>query len=131
MKTGNRSNALLVELLIVVLFFMLAATVLLQVFTGASDQGNRAGKTTQALNAAQNVAERLYMAGDAEAVLRDMQFTQEGEVWTRDDGDFVLEAVTARETRTGGVWRGQEVRVTLNGDRLVTLPCSRYEEGAL
>ena len=47
MKTGNRSNALLVELLIVVLFFMLAATVLLQVFTGASDQGTRAGKTTQ------------------------------------------------------------------------------------
>ena len=29
MKTGNRSNALLVELLIVVMFFMLAATVLL------------------------------------------------------------------------------------------------------
>ena len=61
--------ALLVELLIVVLFFMLAATVLLQVFTGASDQGTRAGKTTQALNAAQNVAERLYSAADAEKAL--------------------------------------------------------------
>ena len=32
MKTGNRSNALLVELLIVVMFFMLSCTVLLQVF---------------------------------------------------------------------------------------------------
>ena len=30
MKSGNHSNALLVELLIVIMFFMLAATVLLQ-----------------------------------------------------------------------------------------------------
>ena len=131
MKTGNRSNALLVELLIVVLFFMLAATVLLQVFTGASDQGTRAGKTTQALNAAQNVAERLYSAADAEKALTEMQFSRDGDVWTRDDGDFVLEAVVAPETRASGVWRAQEVRVTLGEERLVTLPCSRYEEGAL
>ena len=60
-----------------------------------------------------------------------MQFSRDGDVWTRDDGDFVLEAVIAPETRASGVWRAQEVRVTLGGDRLVTLPCSRYEEGAL
>ena len=129
MKTGNRSNALLVELLIVVLFFMLAATVLLQVFSGASDQGSQAGRGIHALNAAQNAAERLYAAGEPEACLREMGFTEDGGVWTRDDGEFILEAVTEKQERGAGIWHAQEVRVNVAGERLLTLPCSRYEEG--
>ena len=62
MKKANRSNALLVELLIVVIFFMLASTVLLQVFTASSNQGKKAGAINDALVAAQNTADRLYAA---------------------------------------------------------------------
>lgn len=128
MKTGNRSNALLVELLIVIMFFMLAATVLLQVFSGASTQGNRAGITTQALNSAQNVADRLYTSADPDATLQELGFSAENGVWTRDDGDYVIEATSEKTDRANGVWYGQEVRVMLAGERLLTLPCSRYEE---
>ena len=128
MKTGNRSNALLVELLIVIMFFMLAATVLLQVFSGASGQGTRAGITTQALNSAQNVAERIYMASNPEETLRELGFTAADGVWTRDDGDFRIEAVSEKTDRGHGVWYGQEVRVLLSDESLLTLPCSRYEE---
>ena len=50
MKSGSRSNALLVELLIVVMFFMLSSTVLLQVFATARTQSDRAALMIQALN---------------------------------------------------------------------------------
>ncbi|MBQ9196447.1 MAG: hypothetical protein IJ157_04305 [Clostridia bacterium] len=128
MKTGNRSNALLVELLIVVMFFMLAATVLLQVFSAASDQGSKAGRVTQALVSAQNVAERLYAADAPETALVEMGFTRQGNIWTRDDGDYVVEAVVETQDRPYGMWFQQEVRVEAAGERLFTLPCSRYEE---
>lgn len=131
MKKANHSNALLVELLIVVMFFMLASTVLLQVYSSASEQGLRAGKTTQALNAAQNAAERLYAAEDARAALAEMGFEDHDGRWERQDGDYLLTAVTTREERPEGVWHGQEVQVILGGETLITLPCSRYEEGQL
>lgn len=129
MKGGNRSNALLVELLIVVLFFMLASTVLMQVFAGASDQGFRAGYTTRALNTAQNVADQLYAAADTEAALADMGFTRADKTWTRDDDDFTLVVTSAEEERAQGTWRSQMVEVRIAGEPLLTLPCSRYEEG--
>ena len=59
MKSGNRSNALLVELLIVVMFFMLSSTVLLQVFSTARNQSRRAELMTDAL-------EERYGGGDGE-----------------------------------------------------------------
>ena len=42
MKGNHYGNALLVELLIVVLFFMLSSTVLLQLFASARNQGAKA-----------------------------------------------------------------------------------------
>ena len=55
----NRSNVLLVEILIAVLFFMLSATVLVRVFVTARNMTVRAGVETRALAEAQNVAEAL------------------------------------------------------------------------
>ena len=66
MKTHNRSNALLVELMIVILFFMLSATILLQVFAASTNQSRNADITTRALTGAQNTADRLYAAPDAQ-----------------------------------------------------------------
>ena len=81
MKSANRSNALLVELLIVVLFFMLSATVLLQVFSTARSQSSLAGKLILASNAAQDVSDRLYGAKDAESALKEMGWAQENDLW--------------------------------------------------
>ena len=79
MKKANRSNALLVELLIVVIFFMLAATVLLQVFTASRNQGRIAGAINDSLVEAQNVADRLYAAeGDEAGLLQAMGFETKG-----------------------------------------------------
>ena len=63
MKNHSHSDALLVELLIVVLFFMLASTVLLQLFTAARTQSQRAEDLSEATLLAQNLAETCQRDG--------------------------------------------------------------------
>ena len=129
MKTGNRSNALLVELLIVVMFFMLAATVLLQVFSAAHTQTQKAGMEIRALNEAQNIADRLYAAQKVEAELTGLGFSREGEIWALDGEEYRIEVTSNWEEREQGRMRVQQVRVSAAGETMLTLPCSRYEEG--
>ena len=69
MKSENHANALLVELLIVIFFFMLGATILVQVFERSYHQGQKAQIGIYALSEAQNAADRLYQADDVEAEL--------------------------------------------------------------
>jgi len=129
MRKRSQGNALLVELLIVVLFFMLAATVLLRMFAAAHEQGALAERYNEALSAAQNAADRLYAADDPEAVLREMGFAKENEIWKLMQERYTLEAAVAREPLEAGTLRRQEVRAVSGDERIVTLPCSRYEEG--
>lgn len=130
MKSGNRSNALLVELLIVVMFFMLASTVLLQVFAAARKQSTRAELITGALAEAQNIADRLYATDDPEALLSSLGFTPQGDLWIQQEGSRQIEARISDETDESGTFRRQEIRVTSAGETLFTLPCSRWMGGA-
>ena len=121
----------MVELMIVVVFFMLAATVLLRVFAAAHDQGRQADIRIRALNEAQNVADRLYAADDPEAVLAGLGFAMEGEDWVLEGEDYVLYATSRWEDREQGRMLIQQVRAEAAGETVLSLPCSRYEEGAL
>ncbi len=80
MKTGNRSNALLVELMIVIMFFMLTTSVLLEVFAKARKMSARAELLTNSLVIAQNTADRLYAADDPEKTLTEMNFSKDGDL---------------------------------------------------
>ena len=133
MKTANRSNALLVELLIVVMFFMLSSTVLLQVFLTARSQSERAGNMTLALSDAQGVADRLYAAGDADAalaVLREMgfDFNAAGDS-SLNRGDYTLLVRRDTEDREAGLMHRYTVSACQGEDLLFTLPVARYKEG--
>ena len=70
MVKHNRQNTLLMEILIVVLFFALCSTVILNVFVGAHNQSERAGAQADALIAAQSLADRLYAADERKDALR-------------------------------------------------------------
>lgn len=133
MKTANRSNALLVELLIVVMFFMLSSTVLLQVFLTARNQSERAGAITRALNDAQGVADRLYAAKDADAALaalRDMGFDFDAAAGSRlDRGDYTLLVHRDTEDREAGLMHLYTVSACQGDEELFTLPVARYKEG--
>ncbi len=128
MKTTSRSNALLVELLIVVLFFMLASTVLLQVFATARNQSARAELLAEAATQAQNVAEELYAAAEPDQALAGMGFAQQDGLWTREGKGFTTAVTLSREETAAGVMHRQQVQVTAGGETLLTLPVSRYEE---
>ena len=128
MRSGSRSNALLVELMIVVMFFMIAATVLLRVFVSSRQQSDRAELITASMAAAQNTADQLYAAEDPEALLQDLGFVQEDGVWRLSAERYTLEASVAEETEPAGIFRRQSVRVSADGETLYELPCSRWQE---
>ncbi len=130
MKTGNRSNALLVELLIVVMFFMLSSTVLLQIFSTARSQSALSGQLNAAMNEAQNMADRLYAAQDPESELREMECVQEDGLWRLPGDSFDLTVSVSRDEQAGGELVRCQVRAVSNGNVLVDLPSARYQEAA-
>lgn len=137
MRNRNRSNVLLVEILIAVLFFMLSATVLVRVFVSARNMTVRSGVEAAALTEAQNVAEALYAAEDVEATLDAMAFRSSHGSWSKDCGDYTLYVVGGEEpTGAGELWSGTvsafyKLRnpdlARQEDEELFSLPCTRYK----
>ncbi len=129
MKENGRVSSLLVELVIVLLFFMLASTTLMEIFGAAREKSTRATACNAAMLSSQNVAEALYAAPDADAALIAMGFTRENDAWTRNEGDYRL-AVDCQEVPAGvGVMREAAVTAYWKDETLITLPASRYFSG--
>ena len=139
MRNRNRSNVLLVEILIAVLFFMLSATVLVKVFVTARNMTVRSGVESVAVVDAQNVAESLYAAEDIEQLLEDMGFHSSHGSWTLDRGDYTLYVDGAsKPTEAGELWSGTvrafyKLRnpddVRAEDEELFSLTCTRYRGG--
>jgi len=137
MRNNNRSNVLLVEILIAVLFFMLSATVLVRVFVTARNMTVRSGVESVAVTDAQNVAETLYTAGDIDQTLQDMGFYSSHGAWSLDRGDYTLYvAGQATPTDAGELWSGTvsafyKVRnpdqARAEDEELFSLACTRYK----
>ena len=132
MKTGNRSNALLVELLIVIMFFMLAATVLLQVFTGASNQSTQSGQMIIALNQAQDLIDRLYASDNPDIILAEEGFSLvENTNWAHEDTVRALrtDVQLTEDATEAGLLRYIRVVVKDQKDQaLISLNNARYIE---
>ena len=138
MRNRNRSNVLLVEILIAVLFFMLSATVLVRVFVTARNMTVRSGVESVAVADAQNVAESLYAAGDIDQALSDMGFYSSHGAWTLDRGDYTLyEAGQSAPTEAGELFQAEIRAFYLTRDagaarpvseEFFSLPVTRYKE---
>ena len=137
MRNNNRSNVLLVEILIAVLFFMLSATVLVRVFVTARNMTVRSGVESAAVADAQNVAEALYASGDVDATLEEMGFFSSHGAWSLDRGDYTLYVSGAStDTEGGELWSGTvsafyKLRdpdaVRMEDEELFSLACTRYK----
>ncbi|MBQ3373659.1 MAG: hypothetical protein IJG40_11060 [Oscillospiraceae bacterium] len=130
MNRNHQGNALLVELLIVVLFFMLASTVLLQLFASARSQGDKAEALTKAMGQAQNIADTLYAAEDMEAALEELGFSPEGERWVLPEGKCTASVVLACEETGAGAFTRYTVSILEGEEVLITLPGARFEEAS-
>ena len=122
----NRSNALLVELLIVVMFFMLAATVLMQVFAKAHNLTSQARVIASAVAEAQSQADRLSASDDPEAALTAMGYVKTNDGWTLEKADYTA-TVTLSDGEDGLTRQELTVRDS-QGSTLLTLPCSGVRE---
>ena len=99
MKEGSRANALLVELLLVVFFFMISAAILVQVFADARLKSRTAHATNASMLEAENIADELYAAKDPDVVLADYGFAAEDGGWVLQKDGYLLK-VTLREEET-------------------------------
>ena len=136
MSGKNRSNVLLVEILIALLFFMLSATILVRVFASAREMSARSGVETRALAEAQNMADLICASEDVEAALEEQGFASSHGVWTRDDGEYTLYVEGAPQpSENGALWQGT-VRAyykkrgegARGDEELFALRCLRYWE---
>ena len=136
MKEGSRANALLVELLLVIFFFMISAAILVQVFADAKLKRRTAHATNASMLETQNVAEDLYAAKDPDAVLAAYGFTAQDENnWVLEKDGYYLKVTLREEETDGGVLKTYDVsgiEKTYDGSgeekeqTLLTLPSTRY-----
>ena len=125
MKQHNRGSALLVELIIVTLFFTLAASVLIEMFTAAYTKSRDVTLRTQALTQAQNLAERLYAATSPEETLREEGFAEAEGVWL-----LSTEGLTFRVSGDdAGDFRHYTVEALEGETPVITLPVGRFLQG--
>ena len=128
MRKSNQTNALLVELLIVIAFFMLGATILIRVFGASHTLTGKARLLSRVMVEAQNTADALYSAEDAEQTLKQLGFA-EGEPWTRQEEGYTLQVSVEQEPLAQGVMNRMQVQAVAGEETLITLPCSRYDPG--
>ncbi len=126
MREGHRANALLVELLLVILFFMLSATTLVELFAGAKHKTIQARATNTAVMEAENLADDLYGADDPEAVLQDYGFTRQDESWILEKGEYTLTVTGHEEAAEAGTLRIFTIAGSGDGKDLFALPSARY-----
>ena len=139
MRKRNRSDLLLVEILIAVLFFMLSLTVLVQVFAASRNMTVRARAKTQAIAQAQNVADSLTGAEDPAAVLEELGFKSSHGIWTLNCGSYSLMAAgDFSPYKEGRMWQGKvtayyssagPLQERMEEDELISLPCVWYRRG--
>ena len=126
MKEGSRANALLVELLLVIFFFMISAAILVQVFADAKLKSRTAHATNASMLEAQNIAEDLYIAEDPDAVLDAYGFAEkDGAMILEKDGYFLKVTVREQETESG-VLKTYDVSGVEGDKTLLTLPSTRF-----
>ena len=126
MREGHRANALLVELLLVILFFMLGATTLVELFANAKHKTLQARATNVSIMEAQNIADDLYGTDDPDAVLQELGFIKDGESWKLEEKEYTLTVTQKEEAAEAGVLRTFTISATGDGKDLFSLPSTRY-----
>ncbi len=126
MKSGSRANALLVELLIVIIFFMFVSVTLVEFFAASREKSVAAQTTGAAILDAQNLAEELYGNEDPEAHLQALGGVRDADEWVLNRDGYVLRITESNEESEGGILRTMLVSAEAHGKQLLTLPSVRY-----
>lgn len=127
MKHGSRVNTLLIELMIVIFFFMLASTVMVQIFADARKCSMRAGARTEALLEAQNIAELIAAGESVDKIIEDYGFRTDEDGWISEKGHYWLYIESGNMMSTTGNLRCSTITAGMDDTELFSIPCDRYE----
>ena len=126
MKSRSRSNTLLIELLLVIFFFMCSAGILVQIFASAKLKSKTAHTINASMLAAENIAEDLYASDDPDAVLASYGFIARDGSWELQKDGYLLKVVPQSEETESGTLRSYEITGVQGEKTLITLPSTRY-----
>lgn len=126
MRHNWKLNSLLMEILIAVLFFALCSGVILNTMAASRNQSKSAGEVTAMLDAAQNVADCLYVADDREAALLELGFVADEGAYVREEASGRI-AVTLQEERTeSGLLRLADIAAQTASGETMALTSTRF-----
>lgn len=129
-----QGNILLIELLIVILFFSLSQVVMVRVFAAAHEKSHTSVQLRHALMACQDVAEQLSVSEEPDALLLRMDFNGEDGTYFRcDENGFDVYVHCQREETAAGTLLTSTVTAQKENREILTLPVSLYvpKEGSL
>lgn len=126
MKKSTGMNALLIELVIVLFFFILSFSVLAQVYAHAYITENQAALQSEALFEAQNVSARLRAGTNPESVLADAGFEKTESYWQKDFEDYRMRVQCEAQEREAGVYYRMTVLAGTEEQEFFALPSSVY-----
>ena len=122
-----KGNMLLIELVIVILFFSLSQVVLVQVFAGAQITTRRSERLNTAMLEAQNWLERASIEVEPEQVLVEQGFSAQNDdyAYASANGVEYVASVQKQEQPTG-LLVTVEISAKYNGEELFVMPSVRY-----
>lgn len=122
-----QGNTVLMELIIVILFFSLSMVIVMPIFSGAQERTSESRLINHALNMAQNAAEALSAVDDTEKALTDLGFVkQEDEYQLTSDRGYTLTAVFHKLSQPAGALTQMTIVADKGEKTLFTIPVSRY-----
>lgn len=126
-KRVTRSNSLLMEIMLVVCFFLLSVTVILNLFMAVNEKSTAADHLTRAVTLAENLAEQLRGSDDAEAFLKKEQYSvgSEGFSFKTDQG-LTIRAVLLDEYKGAGTLHRAKISVWHDDEQVYQLPTAWY-----
>lgn len=130
MKKHSTANILLVELVLVILFFMLCVATIVQMFGLARMKSAYARAGSQAMLTVENLEECLAGEADAAAELEKSGFVLADGRWEKNEERYTIYAVETHEETEAGMLRTVTFTAEQNtGKVLFELPVVNYLPG--
>ena len=130
MKKHSTANILLIELVLVILFFMLCVSVIVEMFGLARVKRAYARAGSEAMLIVENLEERLACAEDAGAELERAGFSLREGRWILEKDNCVITAEETEEKTEAGALRTVLFSAEQkNGTALFELPAVHYLPG--
>lgn len=130
MKKHSTANILLMELLVVILFFMLCVSTLVEIFGLARNKSLFARAENAAMLRIENLESALQGAEDFEAELTKNGFEKAEEGWALKEENFILRLAEEEEKTEAGTLRTFLFKAEqINGEPLFELPTVKYIPG--